>query len=157
MVGVEEDIDIIYKQDHQDHKQKVKRQIRLSTNLTINTLGQITFTSPEKYMRNITDMVGLISINLLLSVVCHIGAYIPHRYHFVNENKTWSEAQTYCREKYTDLATINNMREMKKLNHTLMKENAKKAWIGLQREGPGKWQWSLADQTFYRDGDTYRN
>ncbi|XP_058236206.1 macrophage mannose receptor 1-like isoform X1 [Hemibagrus wyckioides] len=61
------------------------------------------------------------------------------------------------REKYTDLATINNMREMKKLNHTLMKENAKKAWIGLQREGPGKWQWSLADQTFYRDGDTYRN
>ncbi|XP_058235789.1 macrophage mannose receptor 1-like [Hemibagrus wyckioides] len=47
------------------------------------------------------------------------------------------------------------MGEMKKLNYTLMKKNAKKAWIGLQREGPGKWQWSLA--TFYRDGDTYRN
>ncbi|KAK3510910.1 hypothetical protein QTP70_025548 [Hemibagrus guttatus] len=90
-------------------------------------------------------------------VVFGIGAYIPHRYHFVNENKTWSEAQTYCRENFNDLATINNMREMKKLNQTLIKENAKKAWIGLQRGGPWKWQWSLADQTFYTNGDTYRN
>ncbi|XP_047658896.1 macrophage mannose receptor 1-like isoform X2 [Tachysurus fulvidraco] len=47
------------------------------------------------------------------------------------------------------------MGEMKKLNHTLMKENAKKAWIGLQRAGPGRWLWSLEDQTFYRDGVTY--
>ncbi|XP_058237236.1 L-selectin-like [Hemibagrus wyckioides] len=94
---------------------------------------------------------------MFFTVVCGIGAYISHRYHFVNKNKTRSEAQTYCRVNFTDLATINNMGEMKKLNHTLMKENAKKAWIGLQREGPGKWQWSLADQTFYRDGDTYRN
>ncbi|XP_060764158.1 macrophage mannose receptor 1-like [Neoarius graeffei] len=94
---------------------------------------------------------------LFFSVVCGIGADIPHRYHFVNENKTWSEAQTYCREKYTDLASINNMEQMMKLNHTLKKETPKQAWIGLQREGIGKWQWSLADQTFYRDGDTYRN
>ncbi|XP_047658880.1 macrophage mannose receptor 1-like isoform X2 [Tachysurus fulvidraco] len=94
---------------------------------------------------------------LVFSVVCGTGADIPHRYHFVNENKTWSEAQTYCKVKYTDLATISNMGEMKKLNHTLMKENAKKAWIGLQRVGPGRWLWSLEDQTFYRDGDTYRN
>ncbi|XP_034156160.2 C-type mannose receptor 2-like isoform X1 [Pangasianodon hypophthalmus] len=101
-------------------------------------------------------MVRLMSVTLLFSV-CGIEANIPHRYHFVNENKTWSEAQTYCREKYTDLATINNMEEMKKLNHTLKKETAEQAWIGLQREGTGEWQWSLADQTFYRDGDTYRN
>ncbi|XP_053471827.1 macrophage mannose receptor 1-like isoform X2 [Ictalurus furcatus] len=101
-------------------------------------------------------MFLLISVTLLFSV-CGIGAYIPHRYHFVNENKTWSEAQNYCREKYTDLASINDMGEMMKLNYTLKKETVKKAWIGLQREGTGKWQWSLADQTFYRDGDTYRN
>ncbi|XP_047658886.1 macrophage mannose receptor 1-like isoform X1 [Tachysurus fulvidraco] len=100
-------------------------------------------------------MVHLVSVTLLFSVVCGIGAYIPHHYHFVNENKTWSEAQTYCRVNYTDLATISNMGEMKKLNHTLMKENAKKAWIGLQRAGPGRWLWSLDDQTFYRDGVTY--
>ncbi|XP_060754423.1 macrophage mannose receptor 1-like [Neoarius graeffei] len=102
-------------------------------------------------------MFHLISVTLLFSVVCGIGADVPHRYHFVNENKTWSEAQTYCREKYTDLASINNMEEMMKLDHTLKKETAKQAWIGLQRKGTGKWQWSLADQTFYRDRDTYRN
>ncbi|XP_053471672.1 macrophage mannose receptor 1-like isoform X3 [Ictalurus furcatus] len=103
------------------------------------------------------SMVCLISVTLLLSVVCGIGAYIPHRYQFVNENKTWSEAQNYCREKYTDLASINDMGEMMKLNYTLKMETVKKAWIGLQREGTGEWKWSLADQTFYRDGGTYRN
>ncbi|XP_053532263.1 macrophage mannose receptor 1 isoform X2 [Ictalurus punctatus] len=106
------------------------------------------------YMRY--SMVHLISMTLLLSV-CGIGAYIPHHYHFVNENKTWSEAQNYCREKYTDLTSINDMGEMMKLNYTLKMETVKKAWIGLKREGTGEWQWSLADQTFYRDGDTYRN
>ncbi|XP_053472112.1 macrophage mannose receptor 1-like isoform X1 [Ictalurus furcatus] len=109
-------------------------------------------------MRNITGMKDeWVFVLLFSSVVCGIGAYIPHRYHFVNENKTWSEAQDYCREKYTDLASINDMGEMMKLNYTLKKETVKKAWIGLQREGTGEWQWSLADQTFYRDGDTYRN
>ncbi|KAK2817798.1 hypothetical protein Q7C36_021731 [Tachysurus vachellii] len=92
---------------------------------------------------------------LVFSVICGTGAYIPHRYHFVNENKTWTEAQTYCRVNYTDLATISNMGEMKKLNHTLMMKNAKKAWIGLQRAGPGRWMWSLEDQTLYRDGVNY--
>ncbi|KAI5611814.1 lectin C-type domain containing isoform 1 precursor, partial [Silurus asotus] len=92
-----------------------------------------------------------------LTVVCGVTAYIPHRYHFVNENKTWSEAQTYCQKNYTDLATISNMDEMEKLNITLKKETAKLAWIGLKSESVGEWKWSLADQTFYRDGDTYRN
>ncbi|XP_053471634.1 C-type lectin lectoxin-Phi1-like [Ictalurus furcatus] len=109
-------------------------------------------------MRNITGMKDeWVFVLLFSSVVCGIGAYIPHRYHFVNENKTWSEAQNYCREKYIDLASINDMGEMMKLDYTLKKETVKKAWIGLQREGTGEWQWSLADQTFYRDGDTYRN
>ncbi|KAI5607679.1 hypothetical protein C0J50_12408, partial [Silurus asotus] len=49
------------------------------------------------------------------------------------------------------------MDEMKKLNITLKKETAKLAWIGLKSESVGEWKWSLANQTFYRDGDTYRN
>ncbi|XP_053085634.1 macrophage mannose receptor 1-like [Pangasianodon hypophthalmus] len=126
--------------------------------LATHTLGGFTlFAAPVKSMRNITGMTHKWVFVILFFSVCGIGAYIPHRYHFVNENKNWSEAQTYCREKYTDLATINNMEEMKKLNHTLKKETAEQAWIGLQREGTGKWQWSLTDQTFYRDGNTYRN
>ncbi|XP_060754230.1 L-selectin-like [Neoarius graeffei] len=123
----------------------------------MNALPQTRNTHPVWSTGHTSDMVHLISVTLLFSVVCGIRADVPHRYHFVNENKTWSEAQTYCREKYTDLASINNMEEMIKLDHTLKKETAKQAWIGLQRGGTGKWQWSLADQTFYRDRDTYRN
>ncbi|KAF7689756.1 hypothetical protein HF521_013109 [Silurus meridionalis] len=98
-----------------------------------------------------------ISTFLFYSVLCGVPAHIPHRYHFVNEKKTWREAQTYCRDKYTDLATIRNMDEMKKLNITLKNKTAKLAWIGLKIESVGEWKWSLANQTFYRDGDTYRN
>ncbi|KAI5628015.1 hypothetical protein C0J50_10625, partial [Silurus asotus] len=94
---------------------------------------------------------------LLFIVVCGVTAFIPHRYHFVDKNKNWSEAQTYCRDKYTDLATISNMDKMKKLNITPKKETANLAWIGLKSESVGEWKWSLAEQTFYRDVDTYRN
>ncbi|KAF5891495.1 macrophage mannose receptor 1-like isoform X1, partial [Clarias magur] len=101
-------------------------------------------------------MPRFISVILLFSA-CGTETYILPHYQFVNENKNWSEAQTYCREKYTDLASINNMDEMMKLRNTLKMETANQAWIGLQRGDTGRWQWSLAHQTFYRHGDTYRN
>ncbi|XP_072514074.1 C-type mannose receptor 2-like [Salminus brasiliensis] len=67
----------------------------------------------------------IIHILLFFTAVSGVSPYVPHRYHFVNENKTWTEAQSYCRRTYTDLATINNMDQMKKLNDTL-KDKEKK-------------------------------
>ncbi|XP_049326009.1 C-type mannose receptor 2-like [Astyanax mexicanus] len=95
-----------------------------------------------------------ISVMFLLSAVCGVSPYVPHRYHFVNQNKTWTEAQSYCRKTYTDLATINNMDEMKKLNDTLknLRKLAIYPHIGLKRRGTGRWQWSLADESFYGSG-----
>ncbi|KAK2862997.1 hypothetical protein Q5P01_002530 [Channa striata] len=65
-------------------------------------------------------------------------------YHFIKENKTWDEAQTYCREKYTDLATVSNMTDMKRL--IVSTQSQAEAWIGLHSY-PGKenrtWYWSL--------------
>ncbi|KAK2862996.1 hypothetical protein Q5P01_002529 [Channa striata] len=67
-----------------------------------------------------------------------------HDYYFIKENKTWDEAQTYCREKYTDLATVSNMTDMKRLIDSAQSQG--EAWIGLHSY-PGKdnrtWYWSL--------------
>uniref|UniRef100_A0A3B1JA04 C-type lectin domain-containing protein n=1 Tax=Astyanax mexicanus TaxID=7994 RepID=A0A3B1JA04_ASTMX len=93
----------------------------------------------------------------LFSAVCGVSPYVPHRYHFVDQSKTWTEAQSYCRQNYTDLATINNMDEMKKLNETLMDKNVGALWIGLNTGTTGKWGWSLGGGRFQSVGDSYRN
>ncbi|XP_060746351.1 C-type mannose receptor 2-like [Tachysurus vachellii] len=74
-----------------------------------------------------------------------------HQYHFVNENKTWTEAQRYCRENYTDLATINNMEEMNTLLNTVNGIYSGLAWIGLY-DDLNSWRWSLDDDAFYNNG-----
>ncbi|KAF1385215.1 hypothetical protein PFLUV_G00105420 [Perca fluviatilis] len=60
-------------------------------------------------------------------------------YHFIGENKTWEEAQEYCRKNYTDLATVSNQTDMKRLLNSTTEKYPDGAWIGLQRD----WRWSL--------------
>ncbi|XP_052353462.1 macrophage mannose receptor 1-like isoform X1 [Oncorhynchus keta] len=82
---------------------------------------------------------------LFLSGLYTLSSCLAHEYHFVNMNKTWTEAQRFCREKYTDLATIENMEDMKRLINTVDSGYNGSAWIGLQK---GEWQWSLADRDY---------
>uniref|UniRef100_A0A3B4GZA6 C-type lectin domain-containing protein n=1 Tax=Pundamilia nyererei TaxID=303518 RepID=A0A3B4GZA6_9CICH len=64
-------------------------------------------------------------------------------YHFIAENKSWSEAQRYCREKYTDLAKVFDMTDMSRLRNSA--QNQGEAWIGLNNNTGGNrtWHWSL--------------
>ncbi|XP_037399050.1 C-type mannose receptor 2-like isoform X1 [Pygocentrus nattereri] len=94
-----------------------------------------------------------VSIIVLFSAVCGVSAYVPRQYVFVNESKTWTEAQNYCRQNYTDLATISNMEEMKKLNAVLKDQPTSSVWIGLDRRVTEIWQWSPAGC----EGNQYRN
>ncbi|XP_036419930.1 macrophage mannose receptor 1-like isoform X2 [Colossoma macropomum] len=94
---------------------------------------------------------------LLFSAVCGVSASVPYQYLFVNENKTWTEAQSYCRQMNTELATINNMEEMENLNATLKDKARSLVWIGLEKGDTWKWQWSLAAGNFNSEGDAYRN
>uniref|UniRef100_A0A3B5LQG7 C-type lectin domain-containing protein n=1 Tax=Xiphophorus couchianus TaxID=32473 RepID=A0A3B5LQG7_9TELE len=66
-----------------------------------------------------------------------------HQYHFVSGSFTWSEAQAYCRQKHTDLATIQSFTEVERV------------WIGLYSEMD--WRWSdgfTGSGAEYRDWET---
>ncbi|KAA8582633.1 hypothetical protein FQN60_006304, partial [Etheostoma spectabile] len=74
---------------------------------------------------------------------CHL-----YKYHFIEKRMTWSDARKYCREAYTDLATVSNMSDTKRLRNSARNQN--EAWIGLVNL-PGanwKWHWSLPGVEF---------
>ncbi|XP_065099623.1 macrophage mannose receptor 1-like [Paramisgurnus dabryanus] len=89
-----------------------------------------------------------------LSFLCYsVSSLVSSRqYHFISVNKTWSEAQRYCRENYTDLATIDNMDEMNSLMNTVNGSYNGSAWIGLYYD-LNSWRWSLENNDFYQEGE----
>ncbi|XP_078146148.1 lithostathine-like [Centroberyx gerrardi] len=72
-------------------------------------------------------------------------------YHLVEEAKNWTEAQSYCREKYTDLATIDNEEDMAKLNVITSRNYDSQVWIGLY-DDINSWKWSLESKGYYGEG-----
>uniref|UniRef100_A0A8C1NYU9 C-type lectin domain-containing protein n=2 Tax=Cyprinus carpio TaxID=7962 RepID=A0A8C1NYU9_CYPCA len=96
-----------------------------------------------------SEMERITLMSVLLTVVLSSS---PRQYHFVNQNMSWTEAQRYCREKYTDLVTINDMNEQNDTNQLLQRVNssADRVWIGLQ----DTWIWSLNNSDFYRGNES---
>ncbi|XP_036412350.1 macrophage mannose receptor 1-like isoform X2 [Colossoma macropomum] len=85
---------------------------------------------------------------LLVSDLLVISAPLSCQYHYMNESKTWFEAQSYCRERYTDLATVDSMEEMKKLIVKVDPGYRSTVWIGLKRGNQTTWGWSMGNNTF---------
>ncbi|XP_014037748.2 putative C-type lectin domain family 20 member A isoform X1 [Salmo salar] len=88
------------------------------------------------------------------------GFYTPssclHQYHFITNNMNWTDAQSYCRAHYTDLATVDDMEDLNRLITSVSIYGW--YWIGLKKGDSMKWHWSLADRRFYREGETeFRN
>uniref|UniRef100_A0A8C1RB77 C-type lectin domain-containing protein n=2 Tax=Cyprinus carpio TaxID=7962 RepID=A0A8C1RB77_CYPCA len=96
-----------------------------------------------------SEMERITLMSVLLTVVLSSS---PRQYHFVNQKKNWTEAQRYCREKYTDLVTINDMNEQNDIKQLLQREkiSADRVWIGLQ----DTWIWSLNNSDFYRGNES---
>uniref|UniRef100_A0A8C9Z5U8 C-type lectin domain-containing protein n=1 Tax=Sander lucioperca TaxID=283035 RepID=A0A8C9Z5U8_SANLU len=68
---------------------------------------------------------------------------------FINTIMTWTEAQSYCRDHYTDLASVRNAAENQKLRDAA---GGKLAWIGLLRDS---WKWSdgsTSSFSFWKNG-----
>uniref|UniRef100_A0AAX7U726 C-type lectin domain-containing protein n=1 Tax=Astatotilapia calliptera TaxID=8154 RepID=A0AAX7U726_ASTCA len=79
---------------------------------------------------------------LILMGQCCFFTCCLYEYHFIAENKSWYEAQRYCREKYTDLAKVFDMTDMSRLRNST--QNQGEAWIGLNNTGGNRtWHWSL--------------
>ncbi|XP_047222807.1 L-selectin-like, partial [Girardinichthys multiradiatus] len=91
---------------------------------------------------------------------------LPERqFHFVNELKNWTEAQSFCRETYADLVTIRSMEDVTALNNmvdlntvvNMNMDSKNRSWIGLF-DDVHSWRWSISDTNFYKDGEAqFRN
>ncbi|XP_051956814.1 C-type lectin domain family 4 member K-like [Xyrauchen texanus] len=91
-------------------------------------------------------------ISLLLTAVFSLS--VECRFHFVNQKMNWYDAQSYCRENYTDLATINNMKDTEDL---LKIPASDTVWIGLKRTWEYSWDWSDDKLVLIRENKTWKD
>ncbi len=72
---------------------------------------------------------------------------LSHQYHYINVRMSWPEAQSYCRERFTDLATVNSMDDVNRLVNIVEAGYSGSVWIGLKRGTQKRWGWSNGDDT----------
>ncbi|KAM9454927.1 macrophage mannose receptor 1-like [Clarias gariepinus] len=67
-------------------------------------------------------------------------------YHLILENKTWFEAQSYCRRNYTDLVSIRDQQQNEEVMESRLGITSS-FWIGLLCDD---WQWTDGENSAYR-------
>ncbi|XP_076738805.1 C-type mannose receptor 2-like [Maylandia zebra] len=85
----------------------------------------------------------------LFSGLCHFTfSYQRPLYHFINNPKDWLTAQQYCRDMYTDLATITDEQDLEDLAG-LVGSGGPFVYLGLYRD----WGWSVSENDDYKEGE----
>ncbi len=77
---------------------------------------------------------------LIFSLLIESTGYI-----WVQMWKNWRDAQSYCRQHYTDLPTIHNSEEQNQLKSIV--SSSAWVWIGLFQDS---WEWSDKRSNFFR-------
>ncbi|KAL7842618.1 hypothetical protein SRHO_G00243070 [Serrasalmus rhombeus] len=72
------------------------------------------------------------------------------KYHLISENKSWYEAQSYCRKNYTDLVSIRDQNQNKAVKIEGLKSDTS-FWIGLLHDD---WEWMDGGRSAYRNWAT---
>ncbi|KAJ0036178.1 hypothetical protein NQD34_004855, partial [Periophthalmus magnuspinnatus] len=78
---------------------------------------------------------------------------VYRKYFYINELKNWTDAQEYCRQHYSDLATFTSMEEINRLNRPftdyawigLFDDTA--SWKGIMGNESNSWRWSATGTT----------
>ncbi|KAK2900519.1 hypothetical protein Q8A67_008634 [Cirrhinus molitorella] len=92
-------------------------------------------------------MDGSLFVLLLLSGLFWSSSGIYRPYYYINARMSWPEAQSYCRSKYTDLATVDSMGDVNRLINIVDAGYNGSVWIGLKRGTQKRWGWSNGENT----------
>ncbi|XP_038135029.1 tenascin-X-like [Cyprinodon tularosa] len=104
----------------------------------------------------VETMDNLIFI-MLTGALLHSSSAEIRQYKFVNLTVNWTNAQSVCRNNYTDLATLENTDDVIAVSSTTSNYTGL-AWIGLYDDLVNSWKWSLNDSSFYMEEElTFRN
>ncbi|XP_073763999.1 C-type lectin lectoxin-Lio2 [Danio rerio] len=80
---------------------------------------------------------------LLLTALTPTVSSQSYTFYFVAENMSWSNAQTYCRQHYIDLASVLDYADVEEALGSIDPDYYANVWIGLYRHGPtDPWLWS---------------
>ncbi|MCI4383846.1 hypothetical protein PGIGA_G00031410 [Pangasianodon gigas] len=90
----------------------------------------------EQHLFILLFLIGVIP--LILSV--------PRKYYLIQQERSWSDAQAYCRAMHTDLAIIKSDDNMVRLQNEAQRQQfSSSAWIGLYSD-INSWRWSLGNK-----------
>ncbi|XP_058618096.1 macrophage mannose receptor 1-like [Onychostoma macrolepis] len=92
-------------------------------------------------------MDGSLFVLLLLSGLFWSSSALYRPYHYINTAMSWPEAQSYCRERFTDLATVDSMDDVNRLVNVVDAGYSGSVWIGLKRGTHKRWVWSNGENT----------
>ncbi|XP_051996692.1 macrophage mannose receptor 1-like [Xyrauchen texanus] len=94
----------------------------------------------------------LLQVLLLLGVLSGSLSF-RGQYILIQQPKTWSEAQAFCRANHLDLATLNNDNDRNNFRNDLAASNFKSdVWVGLYQYSDNKtWRWSFQDENITFD------
>uniref|UniRef100_A0AAR2L4I4 C-type lectin domain-containing protein n=1 Tax=Pygocentrus nattereri TaxID=42514 RepID=A0AAR2L4I4_PYGNA len=87
------------------------------------------------------EISNLIQLPTQITHLClfTISSCLSRQYYFVNNRTTWTEAQAYCRQYYTDLATLENANDTSSLTAAVNSSYNNLAWIGLYDDVENIW------------------